>query len=275
VCDPGPTDEARSPTPDGGASLPRRLLARVTRLEWVVAGVGALAVVALVVLEPAIVEAPFENERTLVFTFGGTALAAIALAVMLWYRVPSPARIVVLGVPFVAVTWWLISPFFIDEVADDEFATSIAAASSTSSPAPTASTPSAPAGAPTASSTPATTTATTSPGPVLLGAGMFEGLAGHEGTGHAGVFRRPDGSLVLRLENLDIQNGPDLHLYVVPGAMQTSLAAESIYLGALRGNVGNLTYELPGAGLAAGDWTVLVWCRAFEVEFVGATLGIA
>jgi hypothetical protein len=186
---------------------------------------------------------------------------------MLSCRVPSPVRIAVLGVPFVAVTWWLISPFFVDDVADEKFETSIAAASSSTS---STSSTSSPGGAPRTSSVPTTTRV-----PVLLGAGMFEGLAGHDGTGDAGIFREPDGSLVLRLENLDIQNGPDLHLYVVPGAMQTSLAAESIYLGALRGNVGNLTYELPGADLAPGDWTVLVWCRAFEVEFVGATLAVA
>ena len=34
----------------------------------------------LVIVEPNILEAPFENERTLLFTFGGTALAAIAMA---------------------------------------------------------------------------------------------------------------------------------------------------------------------------------------------------
>ena len=79
-----------------------------------------------------------------------------------------------------------------------------------------------------------------------------------------------DGSLVLRFEDFDIQNGPDLQVYLVPGADQTSLAAGSIHLGALAGNVGDQNYELPdGTDLAAGPYTALVWCDAFSVEFVG------
>ena len=83
------------------------------------------------------------------------------------------------------------------------------------------------------------------------------------------------GSRVLRLENFDIQNGPDLRLYVVAGADQTEPGDESLYLGALRGNVGNQTYDLPDDfELAPGEWTILVWCEAFGVEFVAATVTV-
>ncbi|MDX1449726.1 MAG: DM13 domain-containing protein, partial [Acidimicrobiia bacterium] len=112
-------------------------------------------------------------------------------------------------------------------------------------------------------------------GPVLLGAGQFVGLAGHEGTGDAGIFENPDGSLVLRFENFDIENGPDLEVYLVPGAGQTSLAEGSIHLGELKGNVGDQNYDLPpGIELEPGSYTVLVWCEAFSVEFVGATIDL-
>jgi hypothetical protein len=111
---------------------------------------------------------------------------------------------------------------------------------------------------------------------VLLGAGSFVGLAGHNGTGDAGIFRVEGGAHVLRLENLDIDNGPDLRLYLLPGADQVSPGDGAVYLGELRGNVGNLTYDLPAEFVPApGAWTVLVWCEAFAVEFVGATLAIA
>ncbi len=110
---------------------------------------------------------------------------------------------------------------------------------------------------------------------MLLGAGRFVGLAGHSGTGDAGIFRNPDGSLVLRFENFDIENGPDLEVYLVPGADQTSLPEGSIALGALEGNIGDQNYELPaGTELAPGAYTALVWCEAFSVEFVGATIVI-
>lgn len=240
------------------------LLGRVSRLEWIVAAVAAVVLAGLVVAEPDVLEAPFENTRTLVFTFGGTLIAAVAMATMLRLRVHPIVRVAVLGVPFVAVSWWLLSPFFLDDVVDDDFSTSIADA--TPAPASASDPDSRP-------SAPPSTGAPELAQPALRGAGAFVGLAGHDGSGDAGFFLLEDGSQVLRLENFDIDNGPDLRLYVVPGAGQTDPTEESLYLGALRGNVGDQTYDLPDDfPLVAGDWTVLVWCEAFSVEFVAATV---
>jgi hypothetical protein len=322
--------------PEPSRSPAARLIGRITRVEIVVGAVIAAMMLVLVLIEPGILEAPFQNRRTLLFTFGGTALAAAAFVGMLWFRVPPVVRVVVLVVPFVIVNWWLLSPYFIDDVVDESFSTSIAeqvvavdeapvpaAAEQQTAPGPTASAAPAPAAAvpttvpagddapvpataapeaaaaesgPTvagdvapAASTPApeptvaapapaeAPAATTPPpptGPVLRGAGQFVGLAGHSGTGDAGIFQNPDGSLVLRFENFDIENGPDLEVYLVPGADQTSLADGSIHLGALKGNVGDQNYELAGTDLAPGTYTALVWCEAFSVEFVGATITI-
>ncbi|MBW3535648.1 MAG: hypothetical protein KY453_10620, partial [Gemmatimonadetes bacterium] len=82
---------------------------------------AAVVLAGLVVAEPNILEAPFENTRSLVFTAGGTVVAAVALVAMLWLQVPPPVRVVVLAVPFVAVSWWLISPFFVDDVVNEDF----------------------------------------------------------------------------------------------------------------------------------------------------------
>lgn len=256
------------------------LVSSVSRLEVVVATVVGGLLVLLAVLEPDILAAPFENERTLAFTIGGTLLAALGFVVMLRIGVPPVARVVLLGVPFVAVTWWLVSPFFIDERVDDEFAVSISDAATANDTAPAATQPP-PADEDAVDG--AVTTTTTSPaapaavdGPVLRGSGSFVGLAGHRGSGQVGVFDLPDGSSVLRLEGIDIQNGPDLHLYVVPGAGATDPVEGSLYLGALRGNVGDLTYDLPSdRPLDPGSWTVLVWCDAFSVEFVGADVALS
>jgi hypothetical protein len=280
----------------------------------------AAVMLLLVLIEPKILEAPFQNERTLLFTFGATALAAIAFAAMLWLRVPAVVRVIVLVVPFLIVNWWLLSPYFIDDVVDEDFSTSISEQLATADESPLDPAASA---APEVeeSSTGATPPVTNAPPPaepiqeeqattsnqpaaeeepvleeqpapaapteeepqprpppsepVLLAAGQFIGLAGHSGTGDAGIFQNPDGSLVLRFENFDIQNGPDLEVYLVPGADQTSLPDGSVHLGALKGNIGNQTYELPpGTELAPGAYTALVWCEAFSVEFVGATVVI-
>lgn len=235
------------------------LRGRVSRLEVLAAGAALLILGALVVIEPAILEAPFQSSRTVAFTFGGTAIAAVAFVGLLALRVPAPVRLVVLGAPFVVVNAWLLTPFFEDDVVDEGFVASIDGAPRAGVVAD------GPDGATTASP----------PGPVLVGSGSLRGLAGHRGSGEAGVFRDPAGVLTLRLELLDIQNGPDLELYLVPGAEQRSPAARSIHLGPLRGNVGNLTYELPaGTTLDPGPWTVLIWCKAFSVEFTAATLTV-
>jgi hypothetical protein len=244
---------------------------RVSRLEWSAAVVAVVVLTVLVVLEPDIVDAPFASTRALLFTAGGTVLAAVALVLMVRLRVHPGARLVVLGVPFVAVQWWLISPFFFDDVVHDAFETSIAEQQAADEP------PGADAPAPPPPAERGPTPSTSSPPsseapPQLLGAGQVAGLAGHEGTGDAGIFRLADGRQVLRFEHLDIENGPDLELYLVPGRDRTSPGDGAIHLGPLRGNVGNLTYELPGDGVAPGDWTVLVWCEAFTVEFVAASL---
>lgn len=88
------------------------------------------------------------------------------------------------------------------------------------------------------------------------------------------MFRLPDGAAVLRFENFDIENGPDLRVYLVPGADRRNLDG-AVYLGALRGNIGNQTYDIPGGVDLTGPWTALVWCEAFSVEFVAATMQLA
>ncbi len=283
-------------TPPPPTEPPRGLLARITPLEWGAAAVLVVAAVVLVVVEPDVLQAPFQSGRSLAFSVGGTVLAAIALLVMLHFRVPAVLRLLVLGIPLLAVSWWLVSPYFVDRTVDDEFAVSIddalAAPGDAGAPAAEGDTAAPPAdGAETAADAPAAegdaapppaadAPADASPpapaGPVLLGAGQLVGLAGHHGTGDAALFTLEDGSTVLRMEDVDIQNGPDLRVYVVPGADQIAPTPDSAYLGALRGNVGDQTYELPADfTVTPGDWTVLVWCEAFSVEFVAATLTVA
>lgn len=271
-------------------STVRRLIGRISSLELIVGAAIAAILLLLVIIEPNILEAPFENERTMLFTVGGTALAALGFVAMLWLRVPAVVRVLVLVVPFALVNWWLLSPYFIDDVVDEEFSTSISAQLGATSedgagtvPATTAD-EAAPAedAAPVGPAADAGSADDDQPappvptGPVLLGAGQFVGLAGHDGTGDAGIFENPDGSLTLRFENFDIENGPDLEVYLVPGADQTSLAEGTVHLGSLKGNIGDQNYELPpGTDLAPGTYTVLVWCEAFSVEFVGATVVVA
>jgi hypothetical protein len=111
--------------------------------------------------------------------------------------------------------------------------------------------------------------------PARVSSGEFHAVA-HPGTGDAIVYRLEDGSQVLRLENLDIFNGPDLYVYAVAADdandSDTVLDAGFINLGPLKGNQGNQTYELPTGFDPAKYRSISVWCQRFSVNFATAPL---
>lgn len=116
-----------------------------------------------------------------------------------------------------------------------------------------------------------TTSMTAAPGPVVEARGTFVEQGGHniEG-GEAVVLRRPDGSRLLVLDQLNSQNGPDLQLYLSPSAGGD--VDGGTLLAPLKGNVGTQSYELPdGVDLAALP-NVVIWCERFSSPFGTATL---
>jgi hypothetical protein len=107
---------------------------------------------------------------------------------------------------------------------------------------------------------------------VLLGRGQFASVS-HSGRGTASAIDRAKGGRVLTLTNFQVENGPDLRVLLVAG---TATGAGDIGdhkdLGALKGNIGNQQYEIP-AGLDLGRYRrVVIWCRAFSVNFARAGL---
>jgi hypothetical protein len=107
--------------------------------------------------------------------------------------------------------------------------------------------------------------------PVLVATGTLRGID-HDATGTAALYQRPDGSFIVGLEQIDIEPGPDYKLYVVPGAGRESPGDDGVFLEDLRGNQGTQYYDVPSdVGFDPGDWTVLVWCRAFAVPIANAT----
>jgi len=122
--------------------------------------------------------------------------------------------------------------------------------------------------APTATATPAPPV---SPEPVALRSSAIHGID-HRATGTAVIYRLPDGSHVVGLEDINIQPGPDYDVYLVPGTDREDTDV-GIRLDDLRGNKGTQFYPVPaGAEAGSGDWTVLVWCQTFDVPVAGATL---
>ena len=107
---------------------------------------------------------------------------------------------------------------------------------------------------------------------VLLARGAFESVA-HSATGTATAIRRASGGNVLTLTRFEVDNGPDLRVYLVAGPARDESEVEDFEdLGALKGNKGDQQYDIP-RGLDLGRYsTVVIWCRAFSVNFARAPL---
>ena len=107
---------------------------------------------------------------------------------------------------------------------------------------------------------------------VLLARGRFESVA-HSASGVATTVRRAEGGNVLTLTSFEVDNGPDLRVYLVAGPARDESEVEDFKdLGALKVNQGDQQYGLP-RGLDLDRYsTVVIWCRAFSVNFARAVL---
>jgi len=102
----------------------------------------------------------------------------------------------------------------------------------------------------------------------------------HRTTGTVRVLRTADGSLVLRLENLDTSSGPDVHVWLTDAPVEAGKAGWDVFddgkhldAGKLKGNKGNQNYPLPADLDLATYTSVSIWCDRFDVSFGAAKLG--
>ena len=212
------------------------------------------------------------------------------------YLFGGGALIIVL--PIVALAWWLLSPLLVDKSVDEALpfaAQAVVPAGMTrdevqdvmagmakltrqvDEPMPDKMTM----GAKDSSGGSSTTTAPGITGTaVVLSKGTFQGADRfHQGSGEATIYRGPDGSHLLRLENFKVTNGPDLRVILSP-----SPAPESrddvhqpgyVELGSLKGNVGNQNYEIPADVDVNTLSSVVIYCSPFQVIFSVAPLKAA
>ncbi len=213
------------------------------------------------VTEPDAATSAFESTRALVLMAVVTAVWVVArVALLRWGRWPA-LRLVVFGIGTAAVLTVVVLPAYDDETVVEALP---GAASRADADPPSTDDPSSP-------SSPRGSTIDTAPaGPVALRTGELHGID-HRASGRAVLYRQPDGTHLVGLEEIDVQPGPDYDVYLVPGADREDLDGAT-RLDDLRGNKGTQYYPVPAsADVTAGPWTVLVWCETFDVPIAGAT----
>ena len=114
-------------------------------------------------------------------------------------------------------------------------------------------------------------------GPERLKSGMFSDRDRiHKGSGEAILYRAADGSHLLRLANIDVTNGPDLHVLVSPHpdpVHRDHVKAPGYFsLGPLKGNRGSQNYPIPADQDPSSIGSVIIYCVPFQVIFTIAPL---
>jgi hypothetical protein len=166
---------------------------------------------------------------------------------------PAQAALAVTLLAAGAFGWWTISPLFLTTSVHED----LPRASAVATAQPSAS---------------ASVSAAATTGPKLLAMGQLQRVDDlHRGMGPVSLIEL-DGKRFVRFEDVAIQNGPDLHVYLARGAGGAYDGSRDLYLGALKATNGSFNYELPADARVADYRSVVVWCRAFSVLFTWADL---
>ena len=104
--------------------------------------------------------------------------------------------------------------------------------------------------------------------PVTVAQGNLVAKA-HEVKGNVKIVKNANNFLMLRFENFETINGPDLRVYL---SSSPDSISDAIDLGAIKATKGEVNYSVPAGTDTAKYRYVLVWCRAFGVLFSFAEL---
>jgi hypothetical protein len=108
-----------------------------------------------------------------------------------------------------------------------------------------------------------------------VASGVFAGVdAVHQGSGMVAVYQLGD-EIVLRFEDFEVTNGPDLHVILTKNPnprTQADVGDDYIDLGSLKGNIGSQNYEVPAGIDLSAYQGVVIYCVPFHVVFATAPL---
>lgn len=183
-------------------------------------------------------------------------------------------------IAFAAISWWLASPLFdegerVEEDLGFQVAGMPATATPTRAPAaattadddptvtPTAAAAATPAATPEATGTPAT-------GELIGIAELVGSDSFHTASGQVLLVRSPSGGVILRFQDFEVRNGPDLFIYLTPDPDGDVHADGAINLSEIRATSGSVNYEVPAGADVDAFRAAVVYCRAFSVTFATA-----
>ena len=190
-------------------------------------------------------------------------------------RKPVLIILVVVAIPILAFAWWLLSPLFLNTTVSEEFPLSATADMPTGVTQQEAED--------IMEGMAKINMDAVEPMPdkmaeaKMLAVGEFrDGDSFHKGSGDVSLYRLVNGDAVLRFEDLDVTNGPDLHVLVSthPDPMTKGELQDAGYstLGQLKGNRGDQNYELPSSVDPGSIGSVIIYCMPFHVIFSVAPL---
>ena len=184
-------------------------------------------------------------------------------------------------VVFAAISWWLASPLFDEgERLEEDLGFQVAGMATTPTPTPTqaaAATATAEASddataTPTATATATPEAAQASGTGELIAMGELIGSDSfHTASGQVLLVRGPDGELILRFQDFEVRNGPDLFIYLTPDPDGDVHVDGAINLSEIKATSGSVNYDVPLDVDPDSFRSAVVYCRAFSVIFATAT----
>ena len=186
--------------------------------------------------------------------------------------------LVIVAIPILAVAWWLLEPLFRDDEVSESFPMSATAempVGMTQSEAEDIMQ-----GMAKINMTQKEDMMGAMDEATVLASGEFrDGDSFHKGSGDVALDKRAGGDHVLRFENLDVTNGPDLRVLLSPHAdpMNKSELNDAGFelLAKLKGNKGDQNYEIPADIDVESVNSVIIYCYPFKVIFSVAPLEMA
>ena len=110
----------------------------------------------------------------------------------------------------------------------------------------------------------------------LISSGNLQGAdALHTGSGEVLLVQGPDGEVILRFQDYEVRNGPDLRIYLSPDPGGGVRADGAISLGGIKATSGFVNYDVPAGVDPSIFRSVIIYCEPFGIVFATASLSPA